>query len=137
MKRMKRNTLWILLAPFFGLAAMILPVLVMRPAHWYDAPLFPVIRNAQERFGLWQLVLFFVVGVVLGLLSSSRALLLGATAVVLLPLAALAEVVADPTSHNLWPIEFMFYAFYGLIVATGAALSHQAVRRFMGRTNGA
>ena len=86
---------------------------------------------------MWQLVLFFVVGLVLGLVSRSRALLLGAAAVVVLPVAAFAEMAADPTSHNLWPFEFMFYAFYGAIVAAGAALAHRVGRRFAGVASGA
>jgi hypothetical protein len=101
------------------------------------SPLFPVIRNAQEHLGLWQFVLFFVVGLVLGVVSESRALVLGALAVVALPLAAFAEMVADPTSHNLWPFEFMFYAFYGASVAAGAALAHRASRRYAGVASGA
>lgn len=134
---MKRRLLWFV-APTLGLLAMILPILVQRPGHWYDSPLFPVITNAQEHLGLWQLVLLFVVGLLLGLLFlKQRAPFLGALAVAALPLAAVAEMVADPTSHNLWPVEFMFYAFYGAIVATGAALGHLAGRWGSGVTGGA
>jgi hypothetical protein len=134
---MTRKLVWLLLAPVLGLAAMILPVLISRPAHWYDSPLFPVVRNAQEHLGLWQLVLFFTVGLVLGFGSSIRALLLGAAAIILLPLAAFVEMVADPTSHNLFPFEFMFYAFYGVIVAAGAWVAHRAGRRSAGLASGA
>jgi len=123
--------------PVLGLIAMILPVLLNRPGHWYDSPLFPIIRNAQEHFGVSQLGLFFLVGFILGHMSRIPALLLGGAAVILLPLAALAEMVADPTSHNLWALEFMFYAFYGAITATGAALAHRASRWFMRDSNGA
>ncbi len=94
---MKRNRLWILAAPVLGLMAMIVPVLLRRPSPWHDSPLFPVIRNAQEYLGLWQLVLFFVVGLLLGFVFPTRAPLLGAIAVAILPLAAFAEMVADPT----------------------------------------
>jgi len=127
---MTRKRLWLLIAPVLGVAAMVLPVLISPPAHWYEAPLFPVIRNAQEDLGLCQLVLFFAVGLILGYGSSSHALHLGAAAVLLLPLAAFAEMVVDSTSHNLFPFEFMFYAFYGLIVAFGAFIAHLASRRF-------
>ena len=121
---MMRKRLWLLVAPVLGLAAMVLPVLISPPAHWYESPLFPIIRNAQKHLGLWQLVLLFAVGLVLGFGSPGRALLLGAAAIVLLPLAACAEMVVDSTSHKLFPFEFMFYAFYGLIVALGAFIAH-------------
>jgi hypothetical protein len=124
-----RKWMALLVAPILGLLAMILPVLIRRPAVWYDAPMFPVLRNAQEHVGAWQLVLFFVAGLALGFLFSSRALLLGAAAVILLPLAAVAEMLVDPASHNLFPFEFLIYAAYGAIVATGSALAHRMVRR--------
>ncbi len=104
---------------------MVLPVWLWPPARPYDAPLFPLLRNAVEGAGVLQLVLLIAAGVVLGVVSASRAWLLGAAAVVALPLAAVAEMVTDPTSHNLFPIEFAVYAFYGLLVVCGAV----AVRR--------
>jgi hypothetical protein len=36
---------------------------------------------------------------------------------------------ADPTSHNLWPFEFVIYGFYGCVVAAGAAVAHRVSRR--------
>ena len=134
---MRRKRLWLLVAPVLGLAAMVLPVLISPHADWYDAPLFPVIRNAQEHLGLGQLVLFLAVGLVLGFGSFSRALLLGAAAIAPLPLAACAEMMVDPTSHKLFPFEFMLYAFYGLVVAVGAFIANLANRRFGRVTSGA
>src|SRR5215470_2306154 len=75
-------------APLFGLAAIVLPVMISPPSRWYEAPLFPVLRNAPEHLGLAQLVLLFGVGVVLGVLNSRRPWLLGLTAVTILPAAA-------------------------------------------------
>ncbi|OGU46170.1 MAG: hypothetical protein A2X68_10700 [Ignavibacteria bacterium GWC2_56_12] len=134
---MKQNWKIFLIAPVLGLMAMILPVLLNRPVHWYDSPLFPVIRNAQENIGVTEFVLLLVVGFVLGHVSRMPALLLGGAAVILLPFAALAEMVADPTSHNLWPLEFMFYAFYGAVAAAGAGLAHLTSKWFMQDSSGA
>lgn len=119
----------LVIAPLLGMLAMILPVIVKRPARWYDSPLFPIVRNAVEHVGAWQLVLLFLVGVALGVLSHRRAPVLGLVAILLLPVAAIAEMFADPTSHNLWPFEFVIYGFYGLIVAAGVALAHRVRRR--------
>jgi hypothetical protein len=132
-----RNRLGLLVAPVLGLTAMILPVLLRRPARWYDAPLFPVIRNAQEHLGIWQLVFFVGVGIVLGLAFPNRAAALGGAAIVALPLAAIAEMVVDPTSHNLWPFEFLFDAFYGALVAVGVVVARRLARRAVGPTKGA
>src|SRR6185295_1723993 len=112
-----RNIVAFVMAPVLGLVAMVAPVLLWPPARHYDAPLFPLIRDAVEGVGLPQLLLLFAAGVVLGLVSTSRAWLLGIAAISALPLVAVAEMIQDPTSHNLFPIEFATYAFYGFLVA--------------------
>ena len=126
------NKKWLILpiAAIFDLLAMILPVLLFPPVHWYDAPLFPVIRNAVEHVGRGQLVLLFTVGMALGFLSRMRPAILGGVAISLLPLAAIAEMVVDSTSHNLFPLEFMVYAFYGGIVAIGVFIARR-IRSFI------
>lgn len=121
---MKKATWW--LAPALGLGAMVAPVLVWPPANPYPAPLFPLLRNAQEYLGLGQLALFFLVGVVLGRFNSQRPWLLGFTAVSLLPAAAVTEVRVDPASHGLLPLEVIFYAAYGAIVAAGILTSRRS-----------
>jgi hypothetical protein len=107
------------LAPAIGLAAMLMPLLIWPPARHYRAPLFPILREAIESMEVPQLLFFVAAGALLGLASKSRAWLLAAAAVSVLPLVALAEMVVDPTSHNLIPLEFMFYAFYGFLVWLG------------------
>jgi hypothetical protein len=129
-----RQVVPLLFAPVLGVCAMIAPVLVHRPQHWYEAPLFPVVRNAVEHVGLPALGFLVVVGLLLGAVSQLQPLKLGAAAILFLPLAAIAEIVADPTSHNLWPLEFVIYGLYGCLVAGGAALSHQ-VRRWLPRAS--
>jgi hypothetical protein len=119
----------LVIAPLLGMMAMILPVIIKRPARWHPSPLVPVARNAVEHVGPWQLLLLFLVGVALGALSQRRAAVLGLTAILLLPVAAIAEMFADPTSHNLWPFEFVIYGLYGCIVAAGVAVAHRMGRR--------
>lgn len=108
---------------------MVLPAILWPPERPYEAPLFPVLRNAQEHIGIGQLILFFVAGIALGLIHDRRPWLLGLVAVSLLPLAAIAEMIADPTSHNLWPFEFAFYAAYGALVAGGVVASRRLRKR--------
>lgn len=126
---MSRKTLGFVIAPLLGLSAMVLPVLLRAGGPLYDAPLFPLLRTAVERIGLAALILLCTTGVVLGLVSAAPALLLGLAAVSLLPLAAIAEMIKDPTSHNLFPIEFMMYALYGLVVTGGAVVVRRLRRR--------
>lgn len=113
-----KKAVWCI-APVLGLGAMVVPVLVWPPANPYSAPLCPLLRNAQEYLGPGQLILFFVVGVVLGRVNNRHPWLLGFTAVIVLPIVALVEVSVAPTSHTLLPLEVAFYAGYGALVAVG------------------
>ena len=122
---MTRKVIGFVVAPVLGLLAMIVPVLLWPPAKPHDAPLFPLVRDAVEGIGLPQLVLLFVAGVVLGFVSDSRAWLLGAAAIAALPTATVAEIIKDSTSHNLFPFEFAYYAFFALVVACGVFAMHR------------
>lgn len=117
------------IAPVLGLAAMVAPVLAWPPAEPYDAPLFPLLRNAQEYLGLGQLALFFVAGAVLGLFNDRYPWLLGFATVSLLPVAALLEVRVDPSTHTLLAVEVVFYGAYGALVAAGVFTSRRFTKR--------
>ena len=123
-----RNIVGFVMAPALGLAAMLGPVLVSPPAKHYDAPLFPVVRDAVEGVGVPQLILLFAAGVALGVVSTSRAWLLGLAAIAALPIVTVLELIKDPASHNLFPLEFATYAFYGIVVMCGV-LAIRRVRR--------
>ena len=122
----------LVLAPFLGFLAMVLPVLLWRPSHRAIESVNALVRAAVKHVGPWQFVLLLFTGAFLGAISTRRALVLGAAAMLLFPVLAVAEMISDPTSHNLWPLEFMMYAFYGCFVAAGAAL----LRRVRGRQGG-
>lgn len=79
--------------------------------------------------GLGQLVLFFVSGLALGAIENRHPWLLGLTAVSLLPVAALLEVRADPSSHTLLPLAILFYGAYGLLIGAGVSTSRQLAKR--------
>lgn len=95
----------------------------------YEAPLFPVLRTAWENLAfLPTMLLLFILGMGLGAALPKSWRSVGISPVLLLPVAAILEMFADPTSHNLWPIEFVFYGFVGLAPLVGA-LAGSLVRR--------
>ena len=106
-------------AALLGIGSVILPVwiLSLRP---YTTPLFPLIRTGVEGMSYITLILLFVSGLSLGLLGRGHPFLLGVATLVLLPLLAIAEIFASPTSHNLWPLEFAFYGLISLSAVLGA-----------------
>jgi hypothetical protein len=114
-----RNQLGLALAPALGLLAMVLPVWIWPPARHHEAPLFPLIRDAVEGVGVPQLLLLFIVGIVLGLVTTSRAWILGGLAIAVLPIVTVLELVKESCSHNLFPFEFAMYAVHGVVVVCG------------------
>ena len=96
-----------------GVLSVVIPYLAIHGysgPHEYTAPLFPLLRNAWEKLhpiptGL----LLLVGGGILGFVRPKKWLVLGSCTILLFPLAAILEMLKDPGSHNLWPIEFVFY----------------------------
>jgi len=91
------------------------------PAAWKDLSLLSVV-------GL------FVAGVLSGMLARSPlARFVGVGCLAVYPVLALLEMVTDPTSHNLWPIEFGLYAAVSLVSLAGSMSVHYATPRWLRR----
>lgn len=118
-------------AAVLGLAAVILPVwLLSLPPH--TAPLFPLVRTGIEGLSFLTFIFLFGSGLLLGFFGKGQPVLLGIATIGLLPLLAIAEMVVSPTSHNLWPLEFMMYGFISLSAVVGACIGrfvHKKVRK--------
>jgi hypothetical protein len=109
-----------------GVAVFVTPLLFISNP-WYPSPLFPILRNAVEYLSKGALVWLFVAGGAAGLVFRSLpAVVVGMSMLALLPVAAVAEMMADPKSHNLWPLEFAMYAVISLAPAAGAAAGRKA-----------
>lgn len=114
---------------FLGLAAIIIPPLVLSEKY-YEAPLFPLVKTGIEKFSIFSMILLILCGMIPGILSPEREWLWGLATVFFLPFLAIAEMIVDPTSHTLWPIEFtLSYGFIALFGAIGAALGRPIKRR--------
>ena len=107
--------------PLVGLLAFVLPSLVSPPPREYPAPLFPWLRAAVETVGLPALLMLVLAGALAGTLCPLKPVPLGMYCVALLPVAAILEIVADPTSHSMIPFELGMYAVFGLVAAAGVA----------------
>ncbi len=112
-----------------GFIAFLLPVLIHPPASFPKAPLFPAVRAALERPQVGSFIALAVVGVLAGLLLRTRWYLIGPAAMALFPVCTFAEMVADPTSHNLFPIEFVCYGIYAIPAVIGAGVAQGLFRR--------
>jgi hypothetical protein len=90
--------------------------LLSPPSRIYEAPLFPIVRAAIEEMQFLTFAFLFASGLILGVLFRNRSNPLCAAATVLwLPVVAIADMLVDPTSHNLFPIEFALYAIFAIV----------------------
>jgi len=115
-----KKILLLLLIPILGIVSVILPVLFLPDLKHYDAPLFPLLRTGIEGMSLWSVGFLFLTGLIGRLFVNLSVWKIGILAIVLFPLAAFCEMKVDPTSHNLFPIEFFFYALYSIPAMLGA-----------------
>lgn len=123
-----RLAVGIIAAVILGLVSVIAPVFVLSQTH-YDAPLFPLVRSGVEGMSSLALTFLLLSGVLLGIVCPRHPLLLGASTMSAFPLLAIAEMSVSPTSHNLWPFEFVIYGFVSLVAVLGAFIGSFIYRR--------
>lgn len=73
--------------------------------------------------------MLFILGVVLGLLNPNRWLVLAISTVVIFPVLSVFEMKVSPSSHNLWPIEFLVYVVLGIPSISGAFIGKYIRRK--------
>jgi len=114
-----------------GIASVVAPYLVVHGLEGhYSAPLFPLLRNAWELLDpAPTLILLTVLGTALGFAEPRAWLLLGISTALFFPMAAMLEMTADPSSHNLWPIEFVLYAVLIAVPAASGAFVGSLIGR--------
>ena len=119
-----------LLAPILGLLSLILPVL--GSPRRVAAPLFPLVATGVKHIGLSTLGLLVLSGIVLGGAFGGRASWAASLVVfAAMPFIILAEVMVDPTSHNLFPFELVMYGALSLIALVGSGIGILVRRSFL------
>jgi hypothetical protein len=121
MNRLGRHILELSLVAMAGFVAFVAPAAFHPPARMPSAPLFPLVRAVVENPRLASFIGLAALGVVAGLFCRTRWYLLGLVTMAVFPLCTFAEMAADRTSHNLFPIEFIMYAIYSIPAILGAA----------------
>lgn len=114
--RWARTAAEVALGAALGLGALALGAL--RPAGT------PAPKSAMDGLSLLSLGAVFAAGLLLGVVGSLRPVVAGLWTMALAPIGIVRDVVADPTSHNLWPFELVGYGALAMLAAGGA---------FMGR----
>jgi hypothetical protein len=120
-KKTVSRIIGLFLSALLGICAISLPVFILSMRH-YNAPLFPIIRTGVEGMTWLTFVILFVGGIVLGLIFSIQPVLLGMFSMAAMPVFSILEMIVDPNSHNLFPIEFIIYAVVSMVTVGGVFL---------------
>ncbi len=113
-----------------GMSSIVLPVFFLDDLKHYDSPLFPLIRTGIEGTSMYSLGFLIFSGFIVKLFSDVPSWKIGLMSMILFPLAAIFEMIADSSSHNMFPIEFIFYGFYTIPAIIGAYTS-QLIKSFV------
>lgn len=106
-----------------GVLSIILPVFFLPDLNQYESPLFPMIRTGIEGISMWSFIFLFLSGFVVKFFINLSGWKIGLLTMALFPVWVLAEVIIDPTSHNLFPFEFLLYSLYTIPAIIGAYIS--------------
>ena len=100
----------------------------------YEPSLFDFIQTAIENLSILPTtVLLMLSGGFVGYLKPDKWALLGFSTIVLFPIASITEMILYPTTHNLWPIEFLVYCILSIPALLGAWIASKMKNIFIGR----
>jgi hypothetical protein len=126
-----KNIFPLVAVSILGIASIIVPVYILGDSlKQYDSPLFPILRTGLEGFSLYSLLFLFLSGFIIKLFSAIPSWKIGLMSMALFPLATICEMIADSSSHNMLPFEFIFYGFYTIPAIIGAYTS-QVIKSFV------
>jgi hypothetical protein len=125
-----KNVSALIAISILGMLSIILPVFILADLKPYESPLFPLIRTGIEGISIYSLSFLFLSGFIVKLFSNIPFWKIGLMSMVLFPLATICEMIADSSSHNMFPFEFIFYGIYTIPAIIGAAAS-QVIKRFV------
>ena len=114
-----------------GMSSIILPVFFIDDLKQYDSPLFPLIKTGIEGLSKYSIISLFFSGFIVKLFSDEPSWKIGLMSMILFPLAAICEIIADTSSHKMFPFEFILYAFFTIPPIIGAYTSQLIKKIFI------
>jgi hypothetical protein len=121
---MKKEFQILALIPVASFLAILLPVWIINGIGFNGE----ILDSYDPMTGLIALFLLLAIGFVSGFLGQRFMVLKGLLIISPLPMIAVYEMCIDPTSHNLWPLEFIFYGIYGLFASIGPIIGSNIAR---------
>ena len=118
--------------PLLGVLSFVLPVVVNNE---YDTSnvSFNILSSIDFYFKnvifIPTVILLCLFGVTMSIFAQKNSLLLGLSSMLVFPCAALYEMSINPTSHNLWPLEFIIYAFFTIPAIAGTFIGRRISKK--------
>ena len=119
----KKKIVVLILSAVFGLISVNTVQLLSRKVGFHESPFFL----------LAELLPLFLIGVMAGFFNPKNAWLWGISTMSLFPVLAFIEMMKDPYSHNLWPIEFIMYGFMTIPGIIGAYIGTFIRKKIIGK----
>ena len=134
---LQSTNVWVfVVAAVLGFFSVILPAYLFpgKKVVFYDAPLFPLIATAIKNLSILPTTLLLMLtGCILGYLKSEIWWLLGFSTILVFPISSACEMILYPTTHNLWPLEFLVSASLSIPSLIGAFLGSKFKSKMSGR----
>lgn len=122
--KVNQTVLLVIITPVLGFMSFLWPQLVN--GVFSEGGRTFSIGNMVEKMMPVTLLLLFILGVVLGAFCRRRDRLwiIGPLTMAVFPITAVIEMLLNPNSHNLFPIEFLLYIITAIPPFVGAYLGH-------------
>ena len=98
------------ISSILGIISLILPTYFLTELKQYESPLFPIIATSVNGISIWSVFLLAISGFIISLFSKIEGWKIGLSTMALFPIMSILEMIVDTSSHNLFPLEFIFYA---------------------------
>jgi hypothetical protein len=105
-------------APCLGLAAFLFPVWRLGEEAGQEG-FYSLLKASIEQASGLSFLILLLSGVVLGFFGRGSVPLLGSMTMAAFPALAVAQMLRDPSSHNLWPLEFLMYGVISVVAWAG------------------
>ena len=115
----------LLLTPVLSLLIILSPLLFVNKIQYGELLEY----NYGPVAGFSVAALLVILGFLLGFIGTRYWWLLGFLIILPLPVITIFEITIYPTEHNLWPIELIFYGFYGLLASLPPFIGSEIARK--------
>jgi hypothetical protein len=113
-----------------GMLSIVLPIFILDNLKPYESPLFPLIRTGVEGISRYSFFLLFLAGFFVKIFSELPSWKIGLASMLLFPLAAICEIIAESSSHPMFAFEIILYSIISVPSIIGAYAS-QALKSIL------